>query len=74
MLLTNQRLDKLAACRIDFKSRGMLSGSCAAAIPPEPPPILPPADDGDSDPTDGPRVLAQVVLAKKRGTADLLYM
>jgi len=67
MLLTNHRLDKLAACRIDFKSRGMLSGSCPAAIPPEPPPILPPADDGDSDPTDGPRVLAQVVLAKKRG-------
>jgi hypothetical protein len=28
MLLTNQRLDKLAACRIDFTSRGMLSGPC----------------------------------------------
>jgi len=74
MLLTNHRLDKLAACRIDFKSRGMLSGSCPAAIPPEPPPILPPADDGDSDPTDGPQVLAQVVLYKKRGTAELLHM
>lgn len=74
MLLTNQRLDKLAACHIDFKSRGMLSGSCTATIPLEPPPILPPADDGDSDPTDGPRVLAQVVLAKKRGTTDLLHM
>ena|ERR1700692_841607 len=54
MLLTNQQLDKLAACRIKFKSRGMLSGSCTAAIPPKPPPILPPADDGDSDFTDGP--------------------
>jgi len=27
MLLTNQRLDKLAASRIDFTSRGMLDGS-----------------------------------------------
>src|SRR5882762_397163 len=63
-----------AGGRMGGGSRGMLSGSCPAAIPPEPPPILPPADDGDSDPTDGPRVLAQVVLAKKRGTADLLHM
>ena len=31
MLLTNQRLDKLAAARMDFKTRGMLSGSCYAA-------------------------------------------
>ncbi|KAG1830978.1 hypothetical protein DFJ58DRAFT_719599 [Suillus subalutaceus] len=28
MLVTNQRLDKLAASRIDFKSRGMLNGTC----------------------------------------------
>ena len=28
MLLTNQRLDKLAASRIDFASRGMLKGTC----------------------------------------------
>ena len=27
MLLTNQRLDKLAAARVDFSSRGMLNGS-----------------------------------------------
>jgi hypothetical protein len=26
MLVTNQRLDKLAAARIDFTSRGMLNG------------------------------------------------
>ena len=31
MLLTNQRLDKLAAARMDFKTRGMLNGSCYAA-------------------------------------------
>ncbi|KAG1862715.1 hypothetical protein DFJ58DRAFT_715183 [Suillus subalutaceus] len=28
MLVTNQRLDKLAASRIDFKSCGMLNGTC----------------------------------------------
>ncbi|KAG2108355.1 uncharacterized protein F5147DRAFT_773568 [Suillus discolor] len=28
MLVTNQRLDKLAASRIDFKSHGMLNGTC----------------------------------------------
>lgn len=28
MLVTNQRLDKLAASCIDFKSRGMLNGTC----------------------------------------------
>jgi hypothetical protein len=28
MLLTNQRLDKLAAARVDFNARGMLKGTC----------------------------------------------
>jgi hypothetical protein len=28
MLVTNQHLDKLAASRIDFKSRGMLNSTC----------------------------------------------
>ncbi|KAH9993002.1 hypothetical protein BJV74DRAFT_737317, partial [Russula compacta] len=28
MLLTNQQLDKLAAARVDFVSRGMLNGTC----------------------------------------------
>ncbi|KAG2133568.1 uncharacterized protein EDB93DRAFT_1242859 [Suillus bovinus] len=31
MLVTNQRLDKLAAARIDFKNRGMLNGTCLSA-------------------------------------------
>jgi hypothetical protein len=30
MLLTNQRLDKLAAARADFEARGMLTGSCVS--------------------------------------------
>jgi hypothetical protein len=28
MLLTNQRLDKIAAARVDFTDRGMLNGTC----------------------------------------------
>jgi hypothetical protein len=32
MLLTNQRLDKLAASRVDFANRGMLQGTCLSYI------------------------------------------
>jgi hypothetical protein len=32
MLLTNQRLDKLAAARVDFAERGMLQGTCLSAV------------------------------------------
>jgi hypothetical protein len=32
MLLTNQRLDKLAAARVDFADRGMLQGTCLSAV------------------------------------------
>jgi hypothetical protein len=32
MLLSNQRLDKLAAARIDFKSRGMLEGTLLSSV------------------------------------------
>jgi len=28
MLVTNQRLDKLSAIRVDFEARGMLTGTC----------------------------------------------
>jgi hypothetical protein len=31
MLVTNQRLSKLAAARVDFESRGMLEGTCLSA-------------------------------------------
>jgi len=31
MLLTNQRLDKLASCHADFTSRGMLDRTCLSA-------------------------------------------
>ena len=32
MLMTNQRLDKLAALQVDFTDRGMLKGACLSAI------------------------------------------
>jgi hypothetical protein len=32
MLLTNQRLDKLAAARIDYTARGMMEGPCLSTI------------------------------------------
>jgi hypothetical protein len=32
MLLTNQRLDKLAAARVDFVNRGMLKGTCLSSV------------------------------------------
>ena len=32
MLLTNQRLDKLAAARVDFTERGMLKGTCLSSV------------------------------------------
>jgi hypothetical protein len=32
MLLTNQRLDKLAAARVDFADRGMLQGTCLSTV------------------------------------------
>lgn len=32
MLLTNQRLDKLSAARVDFRARGMLQGTCLSDI------------------------------------------
>ena len=44
MLFTNQRLDKLAASRADFKRRGMLEGTCLSdallALASLPPPAL----------------------------------
>ncbi|KAJ7080159.1 hypothetical protein B0H15DRAFT_924417 [Mycena belliarum] len=59
MLLTNQRLDKLAAARADFVERGMI------------PPVFVSVPDKDEDeeegaPVDGVRVDGNVVLARRR--------
>ncbi|KAE9384676.1 hypothetical protein BT96DRAFT_1096548 [Gymnopus androsaceus JB14] len=73
MLLTNQRLDKLAAARVDFRDRGMLDASmyeaglqfndAVADIGNES--TTPGARHEDAGPVDGARVLGEVLLAKK---------
>lgn len=60
MLLTNQRLDKLVAAKVDFWSRGMLPPSFA----PPPQPVLKPPDDNDEGPVDS-FVAGNVTLARK---------
>ena len=67
VLITNQRLEKLSACRQDFTRRGMLSGNPYAEVQRElsrlPAPIVEDLQAGD--PMTG--VLNHVVLAKSKG-------
>jgi hypothetical protein len=67
MILTNQRLDKLAAARVDFKARGMLTAPLfGELVEPEP---LPPSESLDEEDDDGGAVdddvLGEVLLAQK---------
>jgi hypothetical protein len=72
MLVTNQRLDKLAAARVDFQARGMLDQQFGPPdLPPDPPnPPNPPAnnlqdeDDDDGGAIDGD-IDSEVILAQK---------
>jgi hypothetical protein len=63
MLVTNQRLDKLSASRVDFISRGLLPN--ARRINPSV--ELPIFGDPDAVEVPGPRVMNIVTLAQKRG-------
>jgi hypothetical protein len=65
ILLTNQRLDKLAAATVDFAARGMINHA-----PPPPPP--PDDDDDDGGPDDGP-LLNHVALARTKGTLSCSF-
>ena len=64
MLVTNQRLDKLAAARIEFQARSMLSNAPKNV---DPPPDVPATnDDDDSGAVNGMEdILAEVQLAQK---------
>jgi hypothetical protein len=68
MLVTNQRLDKLAAVRVNFQARGILqvTSSIFDRHDPQPLPVIQPTDNDDDDggAIDG-NVLGEVVLAKK---------
>jgi hypothetical protein len=73
MLLTNQRLDKLAAARVDFKSRGMLDHrSILRDVPPLPPPLAPNKDEAVDAP--GMTALGDVKLAARPGKRHLILM
>jgi hypothetical protein len=76
MLLTNQRLDKLAAARVDFESRGMLDRpSIVRDVPP--PPLPPPAPDQDDDEAadvSGMTALGDVKLAIRPGERHMVLM
>ncbi|KAG6825116.1 hypothetical protein H0H92_004667, partial [Tricholoma furcatifolium] len=66
MLVVNQRLDKLAAARVDFRNRGMLTGSLFDTDPghdSHPRAVL--DGDGDDGAVDGSRVWGEVLLAQK---------
>lgn len=72
MLVINQRLDKLHASRVDFKSRGMLEGPCVGfSVPLVKHPVPAPADDEDDDDgeelLDGETMPSSVTLARRRG-------
>ncbi|KAJ7200733.1 hypothetical protein B0H12DRAFT_1288754 [Mycena haematopus] len=64
MLTINDRLDKLAAARVNFTARGMMTGPTAHPLPA---PVAPPDADEDNDggPSDERKILGDVKLAKK---------
>ena len=73
MLLTNQRLDKLHACKVDFIARGMLDGS-VWGLPAAPQPNGAPnkqrrrkddEEDDDGGAVDDKDVIGEVRLAEK---------
>jgi hypothetical protein len=75
MLLTNQRLDKLAAVRVDFESRGMLDQkSILRDVPPSRPPLSPNEDDDEAVDAPGMTVLGDVKLARRPGEHHLILM
>lgn len=73
MLVTNQRLDKLAAARVNFQTRGMLNASIFSGHDPpadvQPPPTTQPEVDTNNEDDDGGAVdgdiLGEVTLARK---------
>lgn len=64
MLITNQRLDKLAAARVDFQARGMLNRRIGPPdLPPEPAANLQDDEDDDGGAVDGD-IDSEVILAQ----------
>jgi hypothetical protein len=78
MLLTNQRLDKLAAARVDFESRGMLDQRSILQdigdVPPSCPPLSLHEDDDEAVDAPGMTVLGDVKLARCPGKRHLILI
>ncbi|KAF7350320.1 hypothetical protein MVEN_01336500 [Mycena venus] len=79
MLTINERLDKLAASRVDFVERGMIPGTVSShSFPPSftndrtPRPPHNDADDDDGGASDRRDVIGEVVLAQLPALADFL--
>jgi hypothetical protein len=64
ILLTNQRLDKLAAARVDFTARGMMQGHGFALPQPQVNIILEDDEEMDQGADEHPKCLGEVKLAK----------
>ncbi len=73
MLLTNQRLDKLAACTVDFRKRGMLDKSIWANNVGQQPPATANDDDADCTAVDDREVIYEVKLAVDTRTLSFFY-
>jgi hypothetical protein len=64
MLMTNQRLDKLAAARVDFRARGMLIAPLFGEADVPQARLLAPDDDDDEGAVDDD-ILGEVILSQK---------
>jgi hypothetical protein len=64
MLVTNQRLDKLAAARVDFRARGMLKTPLFGEADVPQAELLTPDDDDDEGAVDDD-ILGEVILSQK---------
>jgi hypothetical protein len=75
MLLTNQRLDKLAAARVDFESRGMLDQqNILRDMPPPPLPLILNTDGDEAVDAPGMTALGDVKLPTRPGERHLILM
>ncbi|KAJ6576363.1 hypothetical protein B0H10DRAFT_2345165 [Mycena sp. CBHHK59/15] len=76
MLTINDRLDKLAAARVDFVDRGMMADPAARPLPAAAA-AAPTAgnvdDDDDGGASDERKILGEVILAKTPRTGSLFY-
>ena len=72
MLVTNQRLDKLAAARVDFQARGMLKSPLFGEV--NVPQTGPPThlDDDDDEGAVDDDILGEVILSQKPRKSLLL--